>query len=536
MRTYHQQYADCLCNNLTRWTKRKSRALSENHLSAALTLLLINLEPARDLLESLYAPSHRGRPPSEPVCMLRALLLMILLGFKSISLWVDELRNKPRLAVIAGFAKDCSKQHKTPGIGTFYDFIDRLENGKYQKPCQHYIKPSKLRKGKHLRNITTEKEKRQKQKESDIAQYDSVTRKLKDELNDKKEQPRPDDLLKRLEDILITCAIIPSEKRGMLGDVSKLNLCGDGSALPSGANPNGKPSCECHKNGIYKCNHDRYYSDATANWGYDSYRDCYYFGHTYYQQIVNHNGHDLPMHVSIAQASETDYTQSMKDFDRFRKALKEHGLDWEISHVVYDAGHDSLGNYEYLMDDDITPVIALNTRKGSHPSPSGNAEKVNENGVPICSAGMLMRLCGYAKKKHRIIYNCPVKRPTHRNGRHTWNAFPDECPHKVLCDNKTKMGPVVYVKSIDDPRLYPPLPRNSPRFHELMDKRSGCERSNSTKKVTYHLGERPCRSDTHYLVRLYLVSIIEHARAWLAEDRKLVGDDPLDLIKKAKAG
>jgi len=543
MRTYHQQYVDCLCNNITRWVRRKSRALSENHLSAVLTLLLINLDPARDLLESLYAPSHRGRPPSDPVSMLRALLLMTLLGFKSISLWVDELRSKPRLAVIAGFAKDSSQHAKTPGIGTFYDFIDRLEDGKYQKPCQHYVKPSKLRKGRHKRNITTEKEIRQKEKESDIAQYDSITKKLKDELNANKEKPRPDDLLKRLEDILITCAIIPSAKRGMLGDTSKLNLCGDGSALPSGANPNGKPSCQCHKNGIYKCNHDRYYSDATANWGYDSYRDCYYFGHTYYQHIVNHNGHDLPLHVSIAPASETDYTQSMKDFDRLKKTLKEHGLsdaiakaqNWDISHVVYDAGHDSLGNYEYLMDDHIIPVIALNPRKGTHPSPSGSAKKVNEDGVPVCKSGLLMRLCGYIKKKHRIVYNCPVKRPTHRNGQHLWNAFPDECPHKVLCDTGTKMGPVVYVKSTDDPRLYPPLSRNSPKFHELMDRRSCCERSNSTKKVKYHLGERPCRSDTHYLVRLYIVSIIEHARAWLAEDRKLVGDDTLAMIKRIKA-
>ena len=68
-----------------------------------------------------------------------------------------------------------------------------------------------------------------------------------------------------------------------------------------------------------------------------------------------------------------------------------------------------------------------------------------------------------------------------------------------------------------------------------MNLRSCCERSNSIKKVAYHLGERPCRSDAHYLVRLYLVSIIEHARAWLAEDRKLVGEDPLALINRIKA-
>ena len=145
---------------------------------------------------------------------------MILLGFKSYTLWAKELRNRPRLTVIAGFANASKEKVPTPSVGCY--FIDRLIDGKYQKPCQHYIKPSKLKKGKHLRNITSEKERRQKQKETDIAQYDSVTKKLKDELQKTKEQPRPDDLLKRLEDILITCAIIPSANRGMLGDLSKL--------------------------------------------------------------------------------------------------------------------------------------------------------------------------------------------------------------------------------------------------------------------------------------------------------------------------
>jgi len=274
MRTYQHN----LISNLNKWLKRKSRRIKDEHLQAALTLLILDLEPARKYLQSLYSPNPR-RPHYDPVCMLRALLLMTLLGFKSYTLWSKELRNKPRLA-----------------------------------------------------------------------------------------------------------------------------------------------------------------------------------------------------------------------------------------------------------------VIALNPRKGTHPSPSGSAKNVNEDGIPVCPAGMLMRLCGHVKKKHRIIYNCPVKRPTHRDGQHTWNTFVDECPHKTLCDTRTKMGPVVYVKSTDDPRLYPPLPRNSLKFHKLMDKRSCCERSNSTKKVTYHLGERPCRSDAHYLVRLYLVSIIEHARAWLSEEMKLANNDPLALIKKVKVG
>lgn len=531
MRTYQLN----LITNLTRWINRRSRKISEGQLQSGLILLNLDLEPARIYLEALYSPNRRGRPHYDPVCMLRALILMLLLGFKSITSWAKELRTKPRLAIMADFATNTKEKFNTPSVGCFYQFIDRLIDGKYQKPCQHYVRPSKMKKGKHLRNIPNEREDRKKRKGSDISQYDSLTKKLKDQLIADEDKSRPEDLLKRLEDILISCAIIPSQEKGLLGDTSNLEVFGDGSALPSNANPNGRPACNCHEEGIGKCDHHRYYSDATANWGYDSYRNSFYFGHYYYQHVVNHNGHDLPLHVSIANANETDFTLSMKDLHRLKKALKEHGLNWKISHAVYDAGHDALGNYEYLTESNIIPVIALNPRKGVNPSASGTAEMVNEEGVPICPAGMLMRFHGYIKNKHRIIYNCPVKRPTHKDGQHLWNAFPEECPNNALCDADTKMGPVVYVKTSDDPRLYPPLPRSSAKFSELMSKRSCCERSNSVKKVTYRLGERPCRSQAHFLVRLYLVSIIEHAKAWFADEMELVNGDPLALISKFKA-
>jgi hypothetical protein len=35
------------------------------------------------------------------------------------------------------------------------------------------------------------------------------------------------------------------------------------------------------------------------------------------------------------------------------------------------------------------------------------------------------------------------------------------------------------------------------------------------------------------LVRLYLISIVEHAKAWLAEDRKRLGDDSARLADLA---
>ena len=460
----HSQYSETLCDHLTRWLKRKSRRLLHEWLEAALVLIGLNLDPARPILESLYSPDPRGQKPYEPVRMLRALLLMMLLKYTSITRFAKDLRAKPRLARIAGF-----EPFDTPAAGSFYHFIDRLEDGPYRKPSEyqtmHRIKPSKLRKGKYLRDLNSEKEQRQKDKETDLSQYDSVTKKLKDDLKSKEDQPRPDDITRRLEDILIKCAVIPSAQRGLLGDTGALTVSGDGSSLLTGANPNGKPACNCRKEGIYNCDCARYYSDSTADWGYDSYRECYYFGHTYYQHVVSTNGHDLPLHVFISRASETDYTLSMKDMDRLRKALKENGLDWEIDNCIYDAGHDSAGNYEYLMEHEITPVIALNPRTGTYSSPTGTAEKVDENGVPLCPGGMLMRRISHDPKRHRVYYGCPVKRSTHRkDGGYIYINHVDECPLGVLCQPDTKHGPVVYVKTTDDPRLYPPLPRGSPKY------------------------------------------------------------------------
>jgi hypothetical protein len=220
----------------------------------------------------------------------------------------------------------------------------------------------------------------------------------------------------------------------------------------------------------------------------------------------------------------------MKSLDRLRKTIRENGLSWKIKHVIYDSGHDATGIYEYLDRCQISPIIALNPRRGSHPAVSGNAERVNEEGIPICKGGSLMRRHGCDKRKHRIIYHCPIKRQTHKG---EWKVHLDECPLGVLCQTQTKMGPVVYVKTTDDPRLYPQIARSSSTYRNLMKLRSGCERSNSTKKVTHKLENRPCRNETHYLFRLYLISIIEHAKAWLAEDRKQY-DDEMKLVESMR--
>ncbi len=515
----HESYQKSISETLAKWARRQSRKPNPEMVEAALMLMRIDLDPLRPMLTALYSSATRGRPPFDPVRMFRALLLMSLLRETSITNFAEKLRQKPRLATLAGFAP-----FETPCVGTFYLFIDRLENGPFQPKCAHRIPLADLRHGKHLRDLRQEKADKEIRRKQILDECDSITRGLKDQLIAAALQPRPDDLLKRLEDSLFTTALIPSARRGMLGDLDRLVTCGDGSALVTGASPYGKPSCQCRKQGKYDCKCPRFYADRTANWGYDSYREVYYFGHTYYQHVVSFGGHDLPIHVLIGQASESDFTFSLKSLDRFLKACFEHELEVSIHAAVYDSGHDSFGNYEFVGAKGINPVIALNPRKGQHPKPTGTAERVNDRGIPICPAGLEMRRHS-ATPNHRIVFNCPVKRPTHEEGKTVWRSYVAECPQKVLCQPLTQMGPTVYVRSDSDPRFYPAIARDSAEYKKLYNLRGSCERSNSTKKVTHKLETRPCRSDTHFLVRLYLVSILEHAKAWLADDRNAWGDD-----------
>ena len=344
-------------------------------------LLRLDLDSLHPLLAALYATTPRGRPPFAPSAVWRALLLFTLLRYESLTVFAQDLRRCPRLALLAGFPA-----YQTPSVGAFYGFLDRLENGPYQAPCPHRVAPATLRKGAHYRQLQEEKQQKEARRKQLLQTHDSLTHHLNSELTAHAAQARPHDLQQRLEDLLLHLALLPSAQRGLLGDLHHLVVCGDGAALVTGASPTGRPACKCRKNGSYKCACTRFYTDATADWGWDSYREVYYFGHTYYQHVISSQGHDLPVHVTLGPASESDFTLSLKSLDRLRKTLREHRLDWQLKTVVYDSGHDSRGIYQYLQDRQITPVIVLNPRAGTRPKPSGTATQLNAQGRPLCDA------------------------------------------------------------------------------------------------------------------------------------------------------
>ena len=274
----HSEY----CIHLQDYLKKSSENPSENskintYYQAIYILQDLNLDPVAPLLRSFYSSNPRGRKPRDPLSMFRAHLLMLLLKFTSITDWVTQLTREEILSVLCGWHPG-----DRPGVGTFYDFQNRLQNGPYQKPCPHIQKASDTDRGRHERNLKAEK----KKPDNNQNKNNSVTMKLAKLLLSKTDEPRPNDLQKILEDILMELGVKPSAEKGLLGNLQELDVVGDSSCLPSGSNSRGKAICRCYKDkSKRKCDCSRSYTDRTSDWGWDSYHEVFYFGDRLYQHL-----------------------------------------------------------------------------------------------------------------------------------------------------------------------------------------------------------------------------------------------------------
>jgi len=513
----HSQYRENLIQSFTAYSEDKAfYNFWQEHKREFFIMASLNLDPAIKILQRVYSPVHR-RPARDPVCMLRFLLLMTLFKVASITQWIKQVRSVFFLAVLAGFSPE-----DIPGVGTCYDFMRRIIDGPYQKPCPHIVRRSQSSTGQHKRNIKSEKEARKQAQKDDQNPHQSQSEKLVQELLPQADQPRADDFRKILEDLLIQIGVNPSIEQGLITDLEHLIVSGDGSILESGASAHGKPTCSCRSEGIYDCQHDRIYLSATATWCYDAYRDCFLFGDRYYHLVVHQNGHDFPLMTIMPGGNESDYTLSIKDFDRFLKAARENNLKMHIDLFCGDGHHDSYAHYEYFAAKQVIPIIPL-AQKSKKVTPhlpetqtdspakaqAASPVRLDTDGTPLCPAGAKMRHHSYDKKKRTHIYNCPAKRNTHRDGKCLYVTHLEECPRKQDCAPDTPIGPLVYIKSDTDPRLYPPILRESKRFKDLMKQRTATERCNYLND-TYHL-DKSCRNADYGLIRLNLVNIVEHA-------------------------
>ncbi len=189
---------------------------------------------------------------------------------------------------------------------------------------------------------------------------------------------------------------------GLLGDINSLSAAFDGSSYYSGASHYGVKVCDCRSKGIYNCTCPRRYSDPDATWGWDSYREQWFYGDTLFNVTTSDSPNDLPIYLRIVQASHHDSITTVF-------ALRDiHNMYPQISfkNFLADGAMDNYPTYEFLKFYDMLPFIALDSRtnaKFNYPHP--DILCFDDKGRPICLGGIPYVYWGHCKP-YRLKYRC----------------------------------------------------------------------------------------------------------------------------------
>ena len=432
-------------------------------------IYILNLDNLLPLVSDCY--SHTGRPAKQQPELFRALVIMVHLK-KPISSFVKLLKAVPVLAVACGF-----EPGSVPGVGSFYDYLDRFWLGHeparvMRKPVKHEKKPKK---GEKLSDKTP----------GLVAQLvDKV-------LNGYDFTDRPECLLQK---ILKECAVKPSLALGLCGDPDLFVFAGDGAPLETGASPYGKKICSCKDKGIYRCSCPRLYTNPTANWGWDSYHERWFYGHSLYALTAAGGLHDLPLLLHVTQASCHDSGTFVAAYAQLRALYPE----LNFSAALLDSAHDAYDIYKLFEAHDIEPFICLNKRrKGQLSLPPA---EFNEQGVPVCLAGLKMVYWGVDRKRRRLKWRCPLYK------------CPDLCAHKKRC-SPSSYGRVIHTKPDDDLRLFTKTPRGSKAWKIKFAKRTSVERTLKRILVDYIIESARLRAEKRWFWVASLAAVNQHLDA-----------------------
>ena len=246
----------------------------------------LDLSYTDELLRSKY--SVFGPKPRTPSCMQRSYLLSIDFKVHSLTDWAAQLKINPLYAILSGF-----QFGDTPGVGTFYDFLDRLwdSDSDNLSPHIHPIKKKKVKKPKQKGDKAEPIEKVTVEQLFQSMEYSSFSI---------DEQPYTS-LFKIYDHEFLSISI----SKGLI-DISNLSIAGDGMPVTTSARERKHRICECSKNGITSCHCDRYFSQPDCDIGYDSSRECFYHGYHLYILVAANSESDLPLFPLFNPASKHD--------------------------------------------------------------------------------------------------------------------------------------------------------------------------------------------------------------------------------------
>lgn len=210
--------------------------------------------------------------------------------------WALALKRTPIYTVISGF-----EPGNTPGIGTFYDFIDQLwllDSDNLSDNIQpKHIKPKKPKKGEKADTLSKETV------ESLVAPF-----------LDMPGPPCSDKFpYQRLFQVFKAIFVDRSREGGLLSYDSNILSSADGTpVVTSSAWPRYKKICDCEANGIERCDCDRYYSQPDCDSGWDSSRNKFFNGYHLYTYNACGSYYDLPLMPFLNKASQHDSISLVK--------------------------------------------------------------------------------------------------------------------------------------------------------------------------------------------------------------------------------
>lgn len=439
------------------------------------------------LIQTYYSSSTQGAPPKDAVAMLRSLILMAFKGVTSIPAWVVTLRSEPFFAILSGFVPACLGSSRIdgisadpiPGVGTFYDFMDRLIR-----------KDRALHKSNLLRFRRKPKSKRKKNQKMDSPST-TLSERLVKRVIKYSNAKLPDSIEASLNLILKELFVLPSLKSGLLGDPQKFNIAGDGTCMPTHASHYGKKVCDCILKPGEFCNCKRKFTDPSATWGWDSYNERYFYGHTFHVFTAAESFYSLPIHIKCVTAKRHDSVTGIF-------ALKEVvDLYPQIKFftAAFDSAYDSTHFYLLNKFYNIYPVIALNGRS-LVPSSNDSLIKFDNYGIPqgkLC--GHKLRNWGLMKKSYRRKWLFPVQC--------------DSCQKCEASSNKT-----FYTPTSDNPRYFGPILRNTKQWKKLYKRRTTTERFNDRLKLDFKVKQAVIYSRERRVVRTFIAAFCCYIDAW----------------------
>ena len=418
-----------------------------------------------------------GPKPRTPSCMQRSFLLSIDFKVSSLTDWAAQLKINPLYAILSGF-----EFGDTPGVGTFYDFLNRLWDSDSDNLSSH-IHPLKA------------KVKKPKTKGSKAAPVEKVS---------------VEQLLPELENTVFCIENQPygslfqlyksefldqSVSKGLITPDS-LALAGDGTPVVTSHRERKHRICDCASKGIMDCKCDRCFSQPDCDIGWDSSRDCWYHGYDLYMLVASDSESDLPVFPLLSPASTHDSHGFLHCFFRMKCFLS----GYHVTKLLLDSAHDAMPYYEYCRRAHITPFIDLNEKRGIK-LPYKNDFTIGKDGVPVCREGRRMNHDGSEPSKHRIKYRCSLAS----------RKYGCSCEHPC---SGSKYGRTVHVAMKDNPRLFNLPPRDSDAWKLEYNARTSAERSNKREKLDFKLEDGRHRSTKMWYCRLYHILMLQHLDAW----------------------